>query len=87
MKVSKVKDLRKLPLVKVVWHDAQSTGSWMSLAEARAESDLVEVETVGWLIRKDKRVTTVIQTINGAGGTGNLWSIPSSWINSVKRLK
>lgn len=82
-----ITDLRQLPIVEVVWLDATSSSEpWSSLAEARAEA-LLEMSTVGRLIRCDREVVAVVQTINNNGKVNQNWMIPRTWVIRITELQ
>ena len=83
----RAKDARDLPLVEVSWVDASSTHGWFTAAEARQEANPVPCLTIGRLVRNDREVTAVAQTVSAEGKFGGLWSIPRQWVKKVRRLR
>ena len=79
-------DLPRLPIVEVVWRDSTSSSDWSLLAEARKET-LLEVRTVGRLIRCDRRIVAVVQTTNNNGKVNQNWMIPRSWVVKITELR
>ena len=79
-------DLHRLPIVEVVWRDSTSSSDWSLLAEARKET-LLEVRTVGRLIRCDRRIVAVVQTTNNNGKVNQNWMIPRSWVVKITELR
>lgn len=85
-KLQKIKDIRKLPVVKVTWYDAASHHGWSTLPDARGE-DLVECQTVGFLVTRTKRRVNVAQGISDGGKLTEDWAIPTANIKSIKVLR
>ncbi len=85
--ILKVTDLRDLPLVEVEWSDASSTHGWFEPLEARKEADPVGCLTVGRLIRNDRKVVAVVQTVAEHGKVSEVWAIPRGWVKRVRRLR
>ena len=86
-KVSKMLDgdLRKLPLAKVTWVDS---GSWSGWREAKeVPRGLVECQTVGWVVTSNRRVLTVVQSLNEHQQVTEAWSIPRSCVRKVQVLR
>lgn len=53
------------PIVHVVWHDAFSKDSWKSIPELRElPSGHATIDTVGFLVRKDKKLVVIANSIS-----------------------
>jgi hypothetical protein len=48
---------------------------------------VVACTTIGYLIRKGKRTTTIAQSIHDSGQRGNVIAIPTCAITKMRRLK
>lgn len=72
------------PLVTVRWEDCQSHNGWSSLDDA-CKAEPAEVVSVGWLIRKDKKVLTVAHGRSVDEVLGYT-VIPMSWVNDIREV-
>ena len=79
------KDLLVLPVVEVTWVDSCTVHSWQSLKEARGQT-LMTCKTVGHLIRNDRRMVAVVQSVNEGGSTSENWLIPRACVKRVRVL-
>lgn len=80
------KDIRALPVVEVTWIDACSVHSWQALEEARKDK-LIECKTVGRLVRNDRRVVAVVQSIGDNARVSENWVIPRSCVKRIRVLR
>ena len=80
--IMKVKDLRALPIVEVIWRDATSFHGWDRLEGARKDVP-DECRTVGRLVRHDRKFVSVAQTVNVAGKVCENWGIPRPWVLTI----
>ena len=73
-------------LVLCVWKDAVGGGrtGWRDLAEMKPRLDAVQ--SVGWLLHKDRKCVTICPNISGHQGDGEI-SIPRAWIQKLVVLK
>jgi len=83
--LARVKDLRRLPIVEVVWRDATSFHGWDTLDGARKDVP-DEARTTGRLIRYDKGYVSLVQTVNTNGKLCENWVIPRPWVIRVRRI-
>lgn len=67
------------PIVHIRWIDAQTEHGWEDLREALADSDAPICESVGFVIRRDKKQIVLAQTIGGSEINGRI-TIPRAWI-------
>lgn len=75
-------------LVLVSWEDANSPAqdAWEDATLVR--SRLVPVQSVGWIIERNKRLVTLAASLTdgGAGACGSLITIPMANVVRIKRL-
>lgn len=77
---------RKPPLVEVTWYDACSYREDMDLRKARKKCRLMVRRTVGYLVRRTKRVVVVAQTFDPEDKmVASTWAIPAPWV--IRRRK
>ena len=76
---------RDYDLVHITWRDAGGQGGWHSLEEAK-KCNPVNIHSVGWLIREDKRTVTVAGSFSVDGGISNRDTIPRQNITSKRIL-
>ena len=82
--LAKVKNLKDLPLVQVTWRDATSNHGWYTLPEILKDATLLtECQTVGYLVRNDRRHVVVAQGRTEHGKLSELWAIPRSLVSKV----
>lgn len=87
------------PLVIVKWHDAAGgSAGWEQISE-RARLDFPEylVATIGWLVSRQRRQITVVQSLAGLddpsttrrleGVCDSFQTIPTKMIDSIKVLR
>lgn len=75
------------PKVEVGWVDATSHSGWMEVAEMR-EKAAVLMHTVGYLIERTKKHVKLVRSREDTGfAVGDVFIIPTDWVNRVKRLK
>ena len=74
------------PLVLVEWRDAVggNKAGWRQLDDMVPRTDIVQ--SVGWLIHKDRKIVTVVPHLSGTQGDGEL-SVPRAWIQKLVVLK
>ena len=74
--------------VLVKWYDTEQTTGWKhkKTIEEILDMGLDIAETVGWLVRKDKKVVAVVQSRH-IDNRSELLVIPRSCVISVKKLK
>jgi hypothetical protein len=71
--------------VKVVWHDAVNGQGWEGLDRIVAGAVPEKIESVGFLVYKDKQRIVLTTSIGGDEGLG--WVvIPAPWIVEVRAL-
>jgi len=79
------------PLVIIRWHDSrQPCGHWRFLS-ALPETTVVEVATVGWLLKDTADVMVVCQNVGDLGHpekaqASGIMTIPTRCVLSVERL-
>jgi hypothetical protein len=73
-------------MVEVTWHDASSTGSWRDVAVA-AEAKTLEVRTIGYLLHRDARRLTLVQSLAENEDVTGTMTIPAPWITRVRPLR
>ena len=76
---------RDYDLVHLTWRDAAGNNSWHSLEEAKAAAP-VNIHTVGWLVKEDKRTVTIVGSYCRDGGVHNRDTIPKANITSKRIL-
>lgn len=81
-------------IVEIEWEDSASDHGWMSTEEATGGRGTVACRSVGYLVRSDKDVVTVVQNRQNselhAGvvyRVGEAMSIPKSVIRRIRVLK
>ena len=84
--LAKCNDIRKLPLVRVLWVDACSGGSWEPLAECRKKG-VLNSQSVGYLTRNDKTCVQMVQSISENGTLSDSITIPRRCIVKVSILQ
>ncbi len=77
---------QRYPLVEVTWKDSASNHGWYAPAEFK-DAALIEIKTVGYLIRRNKRDTALAQAISEHGKGSEIWVIPSSSITRVRKQR
>lgn len=79
-----------LPIVRVSWLDASSHMGWVGEDQYKRILDHnVEVETLGFLVRKDRKNVVVIQTLSDSENTcgiGNVMKIPTGMVKKIHPL-
>lgn len=80
------KDTRDLPLVEVTWLDACSCHGWQLASDARKDK-VIECKTVGRLVRKDRNVVAVVQTVHEDGKVSENWVIPRACVKRIRVLR
>lgn len=72
-----------LPVVEIVWDDAQASAvvDW----EAEVGTELMPTTTVGYLVHEDKRTVTVASLIN-TNSVGHALTIPKACVVSRRVL-
>lgn len=86
-KLSNCKDIRKLPLVEIVWHDSAAGGGWNSLSSYRNEKKTLQIRTVGWLTKNTNSEVQVVQSISQDGKVADSMTIPRVCIRKTRRLR
>ena len=79
----------KFPLDQVVivdWTDACGSPGWGDREEFEA-IDGIAVRSVGFLLRKDKRFITLMQTQSIEGGMNASITIPAGWVKMIHKIK
>ena len=77
-----------LNIVEVEWIDSASTGGWRRISLFENEADPVSCWSVGYLVKRDRKQTLLLQSHDGTLGKGNdAISIPSSIVRNVRILK
>ena len=74
------------PLLLVKWIDAASHHAGWEKLDTIAQQTPPIVYTVGWLLKRTKRHITVVASIVGDEGSGDV-TIPTGMILSEKELK
>jgi len=77
--------MRKLPIVEIVWADANVSGGWRSREEYE-KAELSVGLTVGYLLTKNRSIVTVVQSQAGSRVSDSI-TIPRCTIKSIMRLK
>lgn len=72
-----------LHLYKVKWLDALADGGWKAIEQHRPE--LIEVQSVGWLVAESRNVLSLAQQLSSAGSAADTINIPKNCI--VKKTK
>ena len=87
-----IKKIRALPLVLVEWYDAHSEGGWASHASyMRTHRDRLLVTSVGFMLRRDGRSLTLVQSLQPGDGDhfarmADSISIPAGCVRRVRGL-
>lgn len=73
-------------LVLCVWRDAVggNKSGWREIADMKPRLDIVE--SVGFLLHKDRRAVTICPNISGHQGDGEI-TVPRAWIQKLVVLK
>lgn len=74
-----------MDIVEVVWLDAVADSTWTDI-EAVKNHGVVEVSTVGYLLKKDERQVTLLMT-KGDECVQGYFVIPAGCITEIKQLK
>jgi hypothetical protein len=77
-----VKDKR----VSVIWHDAASHSMGWAPRRAAASYSPYVVESIGWLLRNDRKAVVVAQTKHGEQFSDTI-DIPRGMVRKVKTLR
>lgn len=85
--LARVEKVNKLPIVEVLWWDAQSVHGWDTLPGWRKEKALAECRTVGYLVKRTKREIVMAQGIADNGKLSECWGIPAPWVTKVRLLR
>ena len=80
--LAKCDDIHKLPLVRVLWVDTCSAGTWASLDEYRKKGAL-NTQSVGFLTRNDKTCVQVVQSISTNDSLNDSITIPRGCVVKV----
>ena len=81
----------KFPRVEVEWDDARVKGGWRGLKEYRSYG-LVRCRAIGYVIRRDRKVLTLVQQIglkredDGEQDVSDGIIIPASCVKRIHRL-
>ena len=72
-------------LMEVKWKDAARTASvWVTDVNIQ----LVDAVTVGYLIKRTRKVIIVAQTKTPDESLwGGIWIIPAAWVTKIRRIK
>lgn len=73
-------------IVEVDWTDSSSVGRWKSREEYLAYDPLM-CRSVGYLLVKDKRKVTLLQSLAEHGDMADATVIPRACITRMRRLK
>lgn len=74
--------------VIVKWTDAAALdgeGYWNATGKAKTHKP-VKVKSVGFLVKASKRRVTIMQAVHEHGECGGIFTIPTDWIVSMKKL-
>lgn len=73
-------------VVEVEWWDAcGGGGSWESLTDVLKVEPL-KVDSVGYLVKKDRRYLTIVQSTNANKDADHFLCVPRVWITRVTVL-
>ena len=75
--LAKVNDIRKLPRVEI---------RWTNLNDYRNDKAILEIESIGYLIKNTKREIQLVQSRSKNGTLADSITIPKAWIISAKYL-
>ena len=75
----------KLPIVEIVWDDANVRGGWRTRGAYRKQ-ELASCRTVGYLLKKTGVLLTVVQSQHEENVSDSV-TIPWSCVKSITRLK
>lgn len=73
--------------MEVTWRDATSIHGWDEVEAWKKDVFLIECRTVGYLIRRDKKLMAVAQTVTERGKASEVWCVPTPWVTKVKVLR
>ena len=76
--------MRTLPMVCITWHDSCTEADW--LHDADASMGVVEIRSVGWLLKKTRTSVTIAQSIDWEGKTGERLTVPKRVITKLTRI-
>ena len=77
---------KRYPLVEVTWRDSASNHGWYKEDEF-PEASLVEVKTMGYLIRRNARELAMAQSVSEHGKFNEIWVVPAKSVRRVRRLR
>ena len=72
-------------LVEVHWTDSYTMHGWRG--DEQPDGEPLECRSVGYLVKRSKKVVVVCQNVSEQGSTGDWMTIPASCIRRVRRLK
>ena len=73
-------------LVKVKWEDAIGQSRGQDVGEA-AKSEPIMMESVGWLLSKNRRCVTIVGTLDAQGQCLDRNTIPRSTVKEIIYLE
>lgn len=80
--------LRKGAWLRVEWVDAAAGPlGWLDDAEIDERAGLIAVETVGKVVKLDRKQVVLAQTAAGNGDHLNVQAIPRAWIAKIRELR
>ena len=76
----------KPPIVEVEWYDACSNHGWYDTNTLK-KLELVVMWTVGYMLRRNRRVIVLAQAVSDYAKYSELWIVPMATVKRVRRLK
>lgn len=88
-------NISNYPLVLVRWHDSASGTGWRDVETITDEAEAEYLcATVGWLVLRQARQITVVQSLGGLGACPSVrkqadarMSIPTACVDSIQMLR
>lgn len=78
---------RTAPKVEISWVDATGHSGWQSVDEALDRKPVL-MHTLGYVIEKTDKYIKMVRSVEDEGhDVGDVFTIPTDWIQRVKRLK
>jgi hypothetical protein len=73
--------------VEISWVDATGHSGWQTVSEAMAKRPVL-MYTLGYLIDRNKKYIKLVRSLDNDGeDVGDVFTIPTDWVQRVRRLK
>ena len=80
-------EVKKYPIVEIIWQDATSHQGWHDIDELAEDFECMNVRSVGYLIKKDRKFVKIVMGITEDDQTNMVMVIPAKWVQSIKVLR